>query len=100
MLNEPVVICGTVGEFEVAVPAGVPAIMTCGGLFDFMAGDKRRAPRWMQRAGLEWLFRLLSVVPGRQISPGVIAIGSTGQHPVGRGSRAVDDLDGDPLEAP
>jgi len=23
-----------------------------------MAGDKRRAPRWMQRAGLEWLFRV------------------------------------------
>lgn len=45
--------------FEVAVPAGVPAIMTCGGLFDFMAGDKRRAPGWMQRAGLEWLFRVL-----------------------------------------
>jgi N-acetylglucosaminyldiphosphoundecaprenol N-acetyl-beta-D-mannosaminyltransferase len=45
--------------FDVAVPAGVPAIMTCGGLFDFMAGDKRRAPAWMQRAGLEWLFRVL-----------------------------------------
>ena len=44
--------------FDVAVPAGVPAIMTCGGLFDFMAGDKRRAPAWMQRAGLEWLFRV------------------------------------------
>jgi N-acetylglucosaminyldiphosphoundecaprenol N-acetyl-beta-D-mannosaminyltransferase len=45
--------------FDVAVPAGVPAIMTCGGLFDFLAGDKRRAPAWMQRAGLEWLFRVL-----------------------------------------
>lgn len=45
--------------YRVAVPAGVPAIVTCGGLFDFLAGDKRRAPAWMQRAGLEWLFRLM-----------------------------------------
>lgn len=26
--------------------------------FSFVAGDVRRAPRWMQRVGLEWLFRL------------------------------------------
>jgi N-acetylglucosaminyldiphosphoundecaprenol N-acetyl-beta-D-mannosaminyltransferase len=31
-----------------------------GAAFDFLAGTKRRAPRWMQRIGLEWLFRLLS----------------------------------------
>ncbi len=30
-----------------------------GGSFSFMAGTARRAPRWMRRAGLEWLFRLL-----------------------------------------
>lgn len=29
-----------------------------GAAFDFMAGTVRRAPVWMQRAGLEWLFRL------------------------------------------
>lgn len=28
--------------------------------FAFHAGTKKRAPLWMQRAGLEWLFRLLS----------------------------------------
>lgn len=44
---------------DVAVAAGVPAILTCGGLFDFLAGDKRRAPRWMQTVGLEWAFRVL-----------------------------------------
>lgn len=32
--------------------------MSVGGTFDFLAGVKSRAPRWMQRAGLEWLFRL------------------------------------------
>jgi len=29
-----------------------------GGALDFAAGAVRRAPRWMSRAGLEWLFRL------------------------------------------
>jgi N-acetylglucosaminyldiphosphoundecaprenol N-acetyl-beta-D-mannosaminyltransferase len=29
-----------------------------GAAFDFIAGTKRQAPGWMQRAGLEWLFRL------------------------------------------
>jgi N-acetylglucosaminyldiphosphoundecaprenol N-acetyl-beta-D-mannosaminyltransferase len=31
-----------------------------GAAFDFHAGTKRQAPRWMRRTGLEWLFRLLS----------------------------------------
>jgi N-acetylglucosaminyldiphosphoundecaprenol N-acetyl-beta-D-mannosaminyltransferase len=30
-----------------------------GAAFDFIAGNKPQAPGWMQRAGLEWLFRLL-----------------------------------------
>ena len=46
-------------EYEVACKAGVPAVLTCGGLFDFLAGDRRRAPRWMQRTGLEWAFRVM-----------------------------------------
>jgi N-acetylglucosaminyldiphosphoundecaprenol N-acetyl-beta-D-mannosaminyltransferase len=29
-----------------------------GAAFDFLAGKVRQAPRWMQRSGLEWLFRL------------------------------------------
>ncbi len=36
----------------------VKMIKTSGGLFDFIAGSKRRAPEWMQRAGLEWAFRM------------------------------------------
>ncbi len=31
-----------------------------GAAFDFLAGTKPQAPRWMQRLGLEWLFRLLT----------------------------------------
>jgi N-acetylglucosaminyldiphosphoundecaprenol N-acetyl-beta-D-mannosaminyltransferase len=30
-----------------------------GAAFDFHAGRVRQAPRWMQRSGLEWLFRLV-----------------------------------------
>jgi N-acetylglucosaminyldiphosphoundecaprenol N-acetyl-beta-D-mannosaminyltransferase len=30
-----------------------------GASLDFIAGTVRRAPRWMSRAGLEWLFRLM-----------------------------------------
>lgn len=37
----------------------VPAVMfAVGAAFDFIAGSKRRAPRWMQSCGLEWVFRL------------------------------------------
>ena len=31
-----------------------------GGAFDHLSGLSRRAPRWMQQTGMEWLYRLLS----------------------------------------
>jgi N-acetylglucosaminyldiphosphoundecaprenol N-acetyl-beta-D-mannosaminyltransferase len=34
------------------------ALIGVGAAFDFLAGTKPRAPGWMQRSGLEWLFRL------------------------------------------
>jgi N-acetylglucosaminyldiphosphoundecaprenol N-acetyl-beta-D-mannosaminyltransferase len=34
--------------------------VACGAAIPYAAGAFRRAPRWMQRAGLEWVFRLLS----------------------------------------
>lgn len=37
---------------------GVPFVMGVGGSFDVYAGVVARAPRWLQRAGLEWAFRL------------------------------------------
>lgn len=40
-----------------AALAGVGWIRTCGGLFDHCGGNVRRAPMWMQNAGLEWLHR-------------------------------------------
>lgn len=37
--------------------AGLGWIRTCGGLFDHYGGGVSRAPDWMQRSGLEWLYR-------------------------------------------
>ncbi|MEE9433105.1 MAG: WecB/TagA/CpsF family glycosyltransferase [Sphingorhabdus sp.] len=36
----------------------VPFIMGVGGSVDILAGKIERAPLWMQRSGLEWLYRL------------------------------------------
>ena len=36
-----------------------PVLIGVGAAFDFLAGIKKQAPRWMRRSGLEWLFRLL-----------------------------------------
>jgi N-acetylglucosaminyldiphosphoundecaprenol N-acetyl-beta-D-mannosaminyltransferase len=38
---------------------GVPFVMGVGGSFEVLAGVRRRAPGWAQRAGLEWAFRLV-----------------------------------------
>lgn len=36
-----------------------PLIMTCGGLFGYLAGEETTAPPWVRRIGLEWAWRLL-----------------------------------------
>jgi len=38
----------------------VPITIGVGAAFDFLSGEKKQAPAWMQARGLEWLFRLLS----------------------------------------
>ena len=42
----------SVDELRPAVLFGVGATL------DFIAGTARRAPKWMSRSGLEWLYRL------------------------------------------
>ena len=37
-----------------------PVMMGVGAAFDFLSGRKPQAPRWMQRIGLEWFFRLIT----------------------------------------
>lgn len=41
-----------------------PVLIGVGAAFDFLSGRKPQAPRWMQRSGLEWLFRF-ACEPGR-----------------------------------
>jgi len=38
---------------------GVPVLIGVGGTLDFLAGEKPRAPMWMQDTGTEWIYRLL-----------------------------------------
>lgn len=40
------------GQVDASVMVGV------GAAFDFLSGRKQQAPRWLQRSGVEWLFRL------------------------------------------
>ena len=42
----------------------VPVMMGVGGTFNFISGRVKRAPRWMQRCGLEWIYRIIQE-PGR-----------------------------------
>ncbi|ULE35860.1 WecB/TagA/CpsF family glycosyltransferase [Mycobacterium sp. IDR2000157661] len=43
---------------EHGTATGAHLFLPFGAAADFLAGTKRRAPQWMQRAGLEWLYRL------------------------------------------
>ena len=62
---KPDVLCMAVGSPKQELFLGkwkqemhVPFVMGVGGSFDVTAGVLQRAPQWMQRLGLEWLFRL------------------------------------------
>jgi N-acetylglucosaminyldiphosphoundecaprenol N-acetyl-beta-D-mannosaminyltransferase len=44
-----------------------PVLIGVGAAFDFLSGRKAQAPRWIQRSGLEWLFRSLTE-PNRLIA--------------------------------
>lgn len=39
---------------------GVPVLIGVGGTLDVFSGSVQRAPVWMQKAGVEWLYRVLS----------------------------------------
>lgn len=43
---------------------GVPVAIGIGASFDFIVGVTKRAPKWMQKTGLEWIARLVQE-PGR-----------------------------------
>jgi N-acetylglucosaminyldiphosphoundecaprenol N-acetyl-beta-D-mannosaminyltransferase len=51
-----------IAEFQPRLNA--PVILAVGAAFDFHSGTVKQAPRWLQKLGLEWFFRLLQE-PGR-----------------------------------
>ena len=50
------------GRNAAKLDAGV--LIGIGGTFNFLAGRVKRAPKWMQRSGLEWIYRIIQE-PGR-----------------------------------
>ena len=51
--------CPKQDQFAFAHRDQIRAVQVCvGAVFDFYAGHKRVAPQWMQRYGLEWVYRL------------------------------------------
>lgn len=38
-------------------------ILSCGGWFQYLSCDKRRAPKWLRKIQLEWLYKLISEFP-------------------------------------
>ena len=63
---EPHILCVGLGApkqekwiFQYREAVGVPVSLGIGVTFEFVAGMVRRAPVWMQKTGLEWLYRLL-----------------------------------------
>ena len=47
-----------------AAKLDVGAMIGIGGTFNFIAGRVKRAPKWMQKSGLEWIYRIIQE-PGR-----------------------------------
>lgn len=42
-----------------AAHTGATVVVGVGGLFDYYSGNVARAPQWMRRSGLEWVWRLM-----------------------------------------
>ena len=79
----------------------VAAMIGVGAAFDFLSGRKPQAPGWMQRNGLEWLFRLLTEprrLTGRYLKtiPAFLWLALL----TATGLRSFPSPDGGPLPAP
>jgi exopolysaccharide biosynthesis WecB/TagA/CpsF family protein len=83
---------------------GIPVMIGIGGALDFIVGEKRRAPAWMQRSGLEWLHRAASEprrLAGRyardavSFGPALVSQAWRGRPATGAPANAVHVEDGD-----
>ncbi len=101
------------GSPATARPLGAPVLIGIGGTLDFLTGVTRRAPSWMQRAGLEWLHRAVSeprrlagryardlvvFLPGL-LEPGMARPSSLVRDPAGGHSGRLDHDDSRPRSA-
>jgi exopolysaccharide biosynthesis WecB/TagA/CpsF family protein len=89
----------------------IPVQVCVGAAFDFHAGVKSSAPAWMQKRGLEWLYRLASEPKRlwkRYLITNSVYLWLFGKHavlkmlglwPAGRGVAAGEELDDDELTA-
>lgn len=63
--------------------------LAVGAAFDFMAGTVAQAPRWMQRSGLEWTYRLAKEpkrLAGRYLWGNPVFVGAVAKQALGRGA--------------
>src|SRR5262249_61885580 len=69
---------------------GIAVAVGVGCVFDILAGRVSRAPRWMQRGGLEWLYRLGYEPPrlGGPLAGGAARLGLIARRPLLRRRRA------------
>lgn len=74
---------------ENALAGTAKLIMTCGGWFNFITGAERRAPRWAQKAGLEWTYRLAQDPRGKAMRyvVGASFAGKAALSILGKGNR-------------
>ncbi len=81
---------------------GIPVMIGVGGSLDFLVGEQRRAPAWMQRVGLEWLHRAASEprrLAGRYardlrvFAPALLRQAWSGRHTATAGDVRVTALD-------
>ena len=72
------------------LPLGAVLLVGVGAAFDFHSGRVPQAPRWMQRGGLEWLFRLCTEppAPGPEVPDHELAVSSFAWPPRGSASGA------------
>ncbi len=67
-------------------------LIPVGAAFDFIAGAKREAPKWMQHSGIEWLFRFAT--EPRRLAKRYVVGNSVFLAGAARGNRVIQPSDG------
>jgi exopolysaccharide biosynthesis WecB/TagA/CpsF family protein len=102
--------CPKQEDFAFAHRKSIKAVQLCvGAAFDFHAGTKSMAPRWMQKRGLEWLYRLCCeprrlwkryLVTNTMFIIYFIREWILGSRPIPASGSRIDELDAVPFNEP